>query len=66
MMIKEAGLRVGYLNMSEPGAFCPLGLTLQQYNNIEHDLCGQPFSYSAGCYSTFFDTFVSNYYNVCG
>ena len=63
---KGGWMKVGYLNMSEPGASCPPGLTLQQHNNIDHDLCGQPFSYSAGCYSTFFDTFVSNYNNVCG
>ena len=63
---KGGWMRVGYVNMCESGAFCPPGLTLQQYNNIEHDLCGQPFSYSAGRYSTFFDMFVSNYSNVCG
>ena len=63
---KGGWMRVGYLNMSESGATCPSGLTLQQYNNIDHDLCGQPFSHSAGCYSTFFDTFSSNYSNMCG
>ena len=59
-------MRVGYLNMSESDASCPSGLTLQQYINTDHDLCGQQFSYSAGCYSTFFDTFASNYSNVFG
>ena len=59
-------MRVAYLNMSASGASCPPGLTIQQYNNTDHDLCGQLFSYSAGCYSTFFDTFASNYSNVCG
>ena len=63
---KGGWMRVGYLNMSESGTSCPPGLTLQQYNNIDHDLCGQPFTNTSGCYSTFFGTFESNYSNVCG
>ena len=46
-------IRVAQLNMSEPGATCPPGLTLQNYNNIDHSLCGQS---SSGCASTFFST----------
>ena len=26
-------MRVGYLNMSNPGATCPPGITLRQFNN---------------------------------
>ena len=37
-------MRVGYLNMSEPGALCPPGLTLRQFNNIDHGVCGRPMS----------------------
>ena len=39
-------MRVGYLNMSEPGATCPPGLTLRQFNNIDHGVCGRPMSSS--------------------
>ena len=59
--------RVAYLNMNESGATCPPGLSLQQYNNIDHGVCGRPtFSSSAGCSSTIFSTLGLNYYKVCG
>ena len=45
-------MRVGYLNMSEPCATCPSGLTLRQFNNIDHGLCGRPMS-SSITYSTY-------------
>ena len=32
-------MRVGYINMSEPGATCPPELTLYQNNNTDHGLC---------------------------
>ena len=56
-------IRVAQLNMSEPGATCPPGLTLQNYNNIDHSLCGRS---SSGCASTFFSTYGLNYAKVCG
>ena len=56
-------IRVAQLNMSEPGATCPSGLTLQNYNNINHSLCGRS---SSGCASTFFSTYGLNYTKVCG
>ena len=31
--------RLAYLNMTEFGATCPPGLSLQQYHNIDHGLC---------------------------
>ena len=54
-------MRVGYLNMSEPGATCPPGLTLQQFNNIHHGVCGRPMSSS-----TFYLAHGLNYSKVCG
>ena len=56
-------IRVTQLNMSEPGATCPPGLTLQNYNNIDHSLCGRS---SSGCASTFFSIYGLNYTKVCG
>ena len=53
--------------MTESGATCPPGLTLQQYNNIDHGVCGRPTSSSsAGCNSTIFSTLGLKYYKVCG
>ena len=63
---KGGWTRVAYLNMTESGATCPPGLTLQQYNNIDHGLCGRPNPSSAGCSSTTFSTLGLNYYKVCG
>ena len=63
---KGGWTRVGYLNMTESGATCPTGLTLQQYNNIDHKLCGRPNPSSAGCSSTIFSTLGISYYKVCG
>ena len=56
-------IRVAQLNMSEPGATCLPGLTLQNYNNIDHCFCGRS---SSGCASTFFSTYGLNYTKVCG
>ena len=61
---KGGWMRVGYLNMSEPNATCPLGLTLRQFNNINHGLCGQQTG--AGQQSTFFSTHGISYSKVCG
>ena len=63
---KGGWTRVGYLNMSESGATCPTGLTQQQYNNIDHGVCGRPNPSSAGCSSTTFSTLGLSYYKVCG
>ena len=50
--------RVAYLNMTEPGASCPPGLTLQNYSNINHGVCGRNMSYTdtGGCRSAIFST----------
>ena len=63
---KGGWMRVGYLNMSEPGATCPPGLTLHQYNNIDHGLCGQPTSLSGNQTSVYFSTYGVVYNKVCG
>ena len=63
---KGGWTRVAYLNMTESGATCPPGLSLHQYNNIDHGLCGRPNSSFAGCSSTTFSTLGINYYKVCG
>ena len=64
---KGGWTRVAYLNMTESGATCPPGLSQQEYNNINHGLCGRPSSSSsAGCSSTTFSTLGLNYYKVCG
>ena len=57
--------RVAYLNMTEPGAACPTGLTLRQYN-IDHGLCGRQNSSSCSCSSIMFSTFGLKYYKVRG
>ena len=54
-------MRVGYLNMSEPNATCPPGLTLLQFANIDHGVCGQPMSSP-----TFYSAHGFGYTKVCG
>ena len=61
---KGGWMRVGYLNMSEPNATCPPGLTLQQYNNIDHGVCG--LSNYSMLASAFFSSGGNNYSEVCG
>ena len=63
---KGGWTRVAYLNMTESGATCPPGLSLLQYNNIDHGVCGRPNVSSAGCISTTFSTLGFKYYKVCG
>ena len=63
---KGGWMRVAYLNMSEPNATCPPGLTLHQYNNIDHGLCSQPVSSSGSSASVFFSTSGVIYNKVCG
>ena len=54
-------MRVGYLNMSEPGSTCPPGLTLRQFSNIDYGVCGRPMSSS-----TFYLAHGFYYSKVCG
>ena len=62
--VKGGWMRLGYINMSESGATCPPGLTQQQYNIIDHDVCGHP---NSGVFSyTFFSTQGIGYSKVCG
>ena len=63
---KGGWTRVAYLNMTESDATCPPGFSLQQYNHIDHGLCGRPNTSSAGCSSTIFSTLGLKYYKVCG
>ena len=58
---KGGWMRIGYLNMSEPHATCPPGLTLRQFNSIDHGLCGRPMSSSIVYSAQGF-----NYSKVCG
>ena len=59
---KGGWMRVGYLNMSEPNATCPPGLMQQQYNNIDHGVCGLSDAHT----HTFFSTQGIYYSKVCG
>ena len=52
--------------MTESGATCPPGFNLQQYNNIDHGVCGRPHPSSPGCSSTTFSTLGLNFFKVCG
>ena len=64
---KGGWTRVAYLNTNEVNATCPPGLSLQQYNNIDHGVCGLPSSFSSGsCSSTTFSTLGLNYLEACG
>ena len=57
-------MRIGYFNMTEPGATCPQGLYNQTYNNRE--FCDKSYSFSNGCNSTFYSSIGLNYTKVCG
>ena len=59
---KGGWMRVGYLNMTEPGATCPFELTLRQFSNIDHYVCGRSMSTCCIVYST--NGFL--YSEVCG
>ena len=50
--------------MTEPNATCPTGLKLQEYDNIDHPLCGRHDR--AGCNSTIFSSTGLMYSKVCG
>ena len=54
--------RVAYVNMTEPGATCPQGLTQRNFSGLT--LCGR--NITTGCQSTVFNTFDLHYSQVCG
>ena len=54
-------MRVAYVNMSEPGATCPQGLSQRVFSGLT--LCGRSMD---GCQSTMFSTLGLNYSHVCG
>ena len=58
---KGGWMRVGYLNTSDPGATCPPGLMLRQFNNSVNDVCGQPMPSSI-----VYSAHGLRYSNVCG
>ena len=62
---KGGWTRVAYINMTEPNATCPNGLTKLTYNNIDHPLCGRE-SVMASCASTTFSPNGLTYSKVCG
>ena len=57
--------RIGYLNMTQPNATCPNGLTLHKFDNADHGLCGTSYPF-IGCQSTFYSSIGLNYTMVCG
>ena len=57
--------RIGYLNMTQPNATCPTGLTEHQFNSLDHRVCGTEYDYY-GCQSTFYSSIGLNYTMVCG
>ena len=57
--------RVAYINMTEPNATCPNGLTLQNFSKIGHPLCGRRDS-GHKCASTTFSPNGLTYSKVCG
>ena len=54
-------MRVAYVNMTQPGATCPQGLTQRNFSGLT--LCGRS---NGGCQGTMFSTFGLNYSRVCG
>ena len=54
-------MRVAYVNMTQPGATCPQGLTQKQFSGLT--LCGRS---NSGYQGTTFSTFGLNYSRVCG
>ena len=61
---KGGWMRIGYLNMSEPGVTCLPGLTLRHFTNIDHGVCGLSNYSTLG--STFFSSRGNNYSEICG
>uniref|UniRef100_A0A1X7TDT7 Fibrinogen C-terminal domain-containing protein n=1 Tax=Amphimedon queenslandica TaxID=400682 RepID=A0A1X7TDT7_AMPQE len=57
-------MRIGYINMIEPGATCPQGLYNYTYGN--KTLCDKSHDLVSGCSATFFSSIGLNYTKVCG
>uniref|UniRef100_A0A1X7UCU7 Fibrinogen C-terminal domain-containing protein n=1 Tax=Amphimedon queenslandica TaxID=400682 RepID=A0A1X7UCU7_AMPQE len=57
-------MRIGYINMTEPGATCPQGLYNYTYGG--KTLCDKSQGLGNGCNSTFFSAIGLNYTKVCG
>ena len=53
--------RVAYVNMTQPGAVCPTGLTQRLFSG--KSFCGRSI---VGCQSAFFSAFGISYSRVCG
>uniref|UniRef100_A0A1X7TMQ2 Uncharacterized protein n=1 Tax=Amphimedon queenslandica TaxID=400682 RepID=A0A1X7TMQ2_AMPQE len=57
-------MRIGYINMTEPGATCPQGLYSYTYGG--KTLCDKSQGSGDGCNSTFFSAIGLSYTKVCG
>ena len=57
-------MRIGYINMTEPGATCPQGLYNYTYGG--KTLCDKSRDLRNGCSATFFSPIGLNYTKVCG
>ena len=57
-------MRIGYINMTEPGATCPQGL--YNYTLGNKTLCDKSHALGYGCSATFFSAIGLNYTKVCG
>ena len=57
-------MRIGYINMTEPGATCPQSLCNYTYGG--KTLCDKSQGLGYGCNSTFFSAIGLNYTKVCG
>ena len=53
------------LNMTEPNASCPAGIMKIDYDNIDHDLCGNREFSHFDCQSIFYGMGI-NYSKICG
>ena len=57
-------MKIGYINMTEPGATCPQGL--YNYTIGGKTLCDKSQGLGYGCSATFFSAIGLNYTKVCG
>ena len=57
-------MRIGYINMTDPGATCPQGLYNYTYGG--KTLCDKSHDLGDGCSATFFSAIGLNYTKVCG
>ena len=63
---KGGWMRVGYLNMSQPGATCPPGLNTYNFSGINYPLCDRLHNNENGCSSALFSPLNISYQHVCG